>query len=617
MEPGKGITMPGQKSLKQAKAQKPGHRSSDVNILEQQEKPQEPELASTSGILANIQKASSHDFLHLQRTLGNKATTKLIQQAREARNSRPDLPGVVARDLRDKFKASGSHHCTSGCLHGGGLQRQPVGGSSGQTGPVLNSNDAGTVQRGFFDRFSGNKKSKPDTGATLTAPVTSTVAKPKTEKELFLEQKFTQTNFTPKTGIGNFDTTYDPATGQMEVILKLHFEFADMTDAAYMRQAKASERKWAAAKKKEWVKEFKESVLSVWGSMPPVECNKPGFEGVMAVPKMVIKDAPTKDASNYNVKVSKSFMDQTSNKLRTAGGATSVDYKKGQTQSYGNASFQEFDNKDKINDPRIKDHLSKGEQTGNITPAYKLDRARLVKSASEIPPILFEPNSGTLAPGMDDALKEGVKKLADLKKSSALTKLHPLIVKITTIDGEGADVIIQRMQVIKRALAANGVEQPTRIKNSAGASPSTSLEAAPEEASVTDQYLQNWKRITVAHEVGHMLGLLDEYCHAASPELLQKMVNEGQLSPGYTMSGKAAGVSSDVKGKQTGYAQLLDDANLPAQDWTSPESGSAGDRSTSLMSGGFELLTQHYVTIWEALGKMTEGYVKKNEWKLG
>jgi hypothetical protein len=34
------------------------------------------------------------------------------------------------------------------------------------------------------------------------------------------------------------------------------------------------------------------------------------------------------------------------------------------------------------------------------------------------------------------------------------------------------------------------------------------------------------------------------------------------------------------------------------------------------MSGGFEILTQHDVTIWEALAKATEGQRTQADWKL-
>ena len=82
------------------------------------------------------------------------------------------------------------------------------------------------------------------------------------------------------------------------------------------------------------------------------------------------------------------------------------------------------------------------------------------------------------------------------------------------------------------------------------------------------------------HEIGHMLGLQDEY--AAADE-------EGH-------------------GMSKAHQQLLDasgvDQHLIDAD------------TTSIMSSGKDVMPAHYVTLWEALGQMTSGFLQPKEWKL-
>jgi hypothetical protein len=42
-----------------------------------------------------------------------------------------------------------------------------------------------------------------------------------------------------------------------------------------------------------------------------------------------------------------------------------------------------------------------------------------------------------------------------------------------------------------------------------------------------------------------------------------------------------------------------------------------GAKSTSIMTGGYELWPQHFVTVWEALTRLTEGHIAAKFWKIG
>ena len=84
------------------------------------------------------------------------------------------------------------------------------------------------------------------------------------------------------------------------------------------------------------------------------------------------------------------------------------------------------------------------------------------------------------------------------------------------------------------------------------------------------------------HEFGHMLGLPDEY------------------------QNNTTGVLGT---QQTLYSGLVTAAGVPGPAvW--------GVDTASQMSNGIDVLPRHYVTLWEALGRMTTPDIKQNEWTI-
>jgi hypothetical protein len=92
------------------------------------------------------------------------------------------------------------------------------------------------------------------------------------------------------------------------------------------------------------------------------------------------------------------------------------------------------------------------------------------------------------------------------------------------------------------------------------------------------------------------------------------MYTEGQISD-KTLTDFAKGKKGQNEQPQTAYARLLDETGQRTQNWARPTAAKE-EKSTSLMSGGFEMLKQHYVTIWDALAKMTAKDVRREEWQL-
>ncbi|MBD2189328.1 DUF4157 domain-containing protein [Pseudanabaena sp. FACHB-723] len=514
------------------------------------------------------QELIAHELTHVVQQNNGTVNRKLKQNYRASQNS------------NDLLQRQANPHA-SGCpcsSCGFKLQKKSISSNSNNL-HVSQTNSKPTIQRGLFSK--------------------------KTEREKFNGKKFKLRNWQPSTGTGKFDADYDPKTGSMIITVKVHFNYQD--SSAYKPDAtNEADTEWTKQGKDAWFNEFKSAIMSKWGNISTISCDKAGFTDVVVQPVVRVVQAKKGDA-HYALDVTKAF-------TKKKGGMRAGGFS-GLTRDGGGA-FQEFDTKDKINDPQVKQHLAPTEKTTNIKPAYERDRERLLKKLANAAPVVFNSKTSKFAVGMEAQLKNTAQDLASLRKDSALAHLHPLSIDVTLGSREGTGLIGSRKFAVDKVLSDSGVQQPTTAKQAMGVIGSSAKLEAPDTPNTLTQYEQNWSRITAAHEFGHMIGLLDEYCPAVSPDLLLKMVNEGKIAnTETTLSGYAQGKKGQNESQQTGYSKLLDKTGLETPTWARPEANQ-DEKSTSLMSGGFEVLKQHYVTLWEALTVMTKDFVPDTNWKL-
>ncbi|WP_019503913.1 DUF4157 domain-containing protein [Pleurocapsa sp. PCC 7319] len=422
------------------------------------------------------------------------------------------------------------------------------------------------------------------------------------ERQKFNREKFQLRNWTPSTGNGKFDADYNPKTGKLKITIKVHFNFKD-SDAYTKVAINPQETKWTKKGKQEWGKSFEEAVLSKWSKINHITCNKPGFDDIVVKPKFNIKQVKESKA-DWKIDVTKAFMEKGKNPRMRAGGASGVEASK------ITGMFQEFDTQDKIKNP----HLVEQEYTTNIIPAYERDRERLSKRLSNLDNFKFKTGKNELFKESESRLIITAKSLSELRKDSYLADLHPLIVEFAQSDSP----VKERFDTIKNTLKNNGVNNDIKyIKTSTSISPDEAkIKPKDDPDTIKQDYKKNWSRNTAAHEFGHMIGLLDEYFPAVAPSLIENMKKEGVIeSSEGNVSEHAKQREHNQKDKQAAYTKLLDETGLRTPTWARP-SANKDEKSTSLMSGGFELLKQHSVTIWEALTEMTKKYVNKENWKL-
>ncbi len=359
-------------------------------------------------------------------------------------------------------------------------------------------------------------------------------------------------------------------------------------------------------------------MLLKWGDIPPFRCDQPGFEDVSVRPKIAIQVVKKEDEAHYKLHIMKVDPRKEEGKLEGTGrSGVSHQNEENPTQAY-KGSFNEFDVYNKIRDSKFAKYLAEGERKQNIDPAYQRDRGHLERVLTESPAIFFKENSDELE--NEAALMAAAGQIADLRKLSALSHLHRIEVHLTPAQNEERGIVFKRFQKVVQALRAAGVRNPLSAKEDGnGQLPrSATFRPAPDTEQVREQYFARWDRYTVAHEFGHMIGLLDEYDPAVSPQLITKMIGAGQLPVEEAQLSKyAQEKKEDKEAPQTAYADLLTRTGLTVPNWARPSATEKNrDMSTSLMSGGFEVLRQHHVTFWEVLVEMTKDYVDERHWKV-
>lgn len=564
------------------------------------------------------------NLLRMQRLIGNQAVQRLIASnapdvQRHARgcgctacgrsllSAEEGISRQIHRTELPRLQRHPRGCSCAGCGHT--LQRKVSDKLQRQRMTQLQAKATGsTVQRFNILESLGLKKPKPKAKTPMVG-FDHQNASP--ERRSFNNDKFVLKDHVPATGGGKFDVNFDPQSGEMVMTMRIHFNFED--SSAYATDAvDPKDVVWTKSQKSDWTRKWVESVMGKWGNIPPIKCDKEAFTDVVARPRFNLVPVNRPDGAHYSLKISKAF-EKKKGGMRSGGGISGVNHE-------GSGSFQEQDvyNKihDKNNKKKVAEHLQQTENNNNILPAYQRDRERLEKILLDTYPAEFQANSAEFDMGSDIFVQLMAMSIDSGRKMSALADLHPIYVQIGLASDEPMTLAASRFQKVKSILIANGVKNPLSARALPNTTAAVTLVAGPDNPQTKELYLARWDRFTSAHEFGHMIGLLDEYCPAVSPELITKMISDGSLFEGEKdLSAFATQKQAQNTAPQTEYASLLDRAGLEAQNWARPNA-TKEEKSTSLMSGGFEMLTQHYVTIWEALTKMTSKYVEESHWKL-
>ncbi len=395
-------------------------------------------------------------------------------------------------------------------------------------------------------------KRQPQAGtAAPAAPDTTLEAKPTFNETLFMFMG------------PNFDAMYvpvapAPAVGTLEITLRIHVTFQDFTQEIRQQEPYRSMRftraqrqdfTWKDSEKQKFTRDFQESVRNVWSERHRFRLRDPSFSEYIARVKVNVEVAAAPDEAHFRITA-----------LKIPRGA-----------------------------PRFRSFVDQEARTATLD----------IRDPSEIERFRFRPRHFARQIGPFDQDSAALNSTVETQIGAAEASLRSQNIPdpdrgkwIVLFTGRASSpgpvehnraIARQRAQNVRQRLVADMGWAAPRVR--------TSLRAEGERFATEDP---SWRRVeievmearphevqqnVVAHEVGHMFGLDDEYVEEAA--------EGGDVAP------KFAGQQPEH------YQKVRDLMGDAAADELLTQN------SASLMSMGGEVRRGHYVFFLEALNQMT------------
>ena len=486
-------------------------------------------------------------------------------QSLETRHSRP--PPATETDANESQAANPVWHQLAQ-----NVDAKAPGSDAGVTDAA---NDAGVTDAGVPVSAGVPEPPKAEAAAPTGPNACATAAEEK-RKKAFRFKLFSRPNFRPSNTLGMFDAGYSPLLSLMTVISKLKLKFLpadnapDMITRWMMKKLgmDTSVFFWTKPQQENYKKDFMQRIISAWTAKYKFISKKPCWP-FTAIPIVMPRYVKNDNDAHFILKIHKSSDAAANSSAPTATSILRPQNKAGKWQ--GSGDLWESDSR---TDP---DFSSKS--------VAKSERERLQSAitTSAASPVLFDQNQHKLKPVAVSSLRILA---AAMKKKNPSDPAIPLKLEgFASMEGDSKHnkkLSRKRVLAVKSLLAAEGVPQPLKedAKGPVGtANDSTNRKVdISADSSFENSYSAN-KFSAAEHEYGHILGMPDEY------------------------------LNKPTGPKQRDYMKLVQQAGVdgPAK-W--------GNRTSSIMSTGVDVLPRHYVTMWEALGTMTDPDIPKSDWKI-
>ena len=384
------------------------------------------------------------------------------------------------------------------------------------------------------------------------------------ELEEFKSKTYEQANHHPSTGRGAFDVAYLPTSGDLNITVRTDFVFEDTAGAAWSNSPGVMGAVERLINTTTWMMEYMRIVQERWSGRYGMRCSKKYWESLVANTKAQVQCDPSNP--HYRLTVKKLPVgDSLGSGINTTGNPAGAP---GDNPAWVGTLGGHLDS----NDTTIQNDFRSGQ-------VARGDSQRMRDNAPK--KILFESDSEAV-PATD------VASLQQLGQMLSMTRYPVLSVNLTgraSTDGDDAhnlDLSRRRAESVAASVRSGG---GTIVHN---------LNVIPkgEEGAGAEAV---WRRVDIeipdlpatfkndydvaSHEFGHEIGLHDEYPNAA----------------------------------RAAHYELVEEAfgERVAKTFTSREA-----RSGSLMSSGLDVRPYHYVTFWEALGRVTSPTLTRSDWKI-
>lgn len=399
------------------------------------------------------------------------------------------------------------------------------------------------------------------------------------EKEAFEKRAFALKDHIPSTGLGKFDAAWNPGSGDLDITVRIAFEFTQADDApgllgqigAWFTGEDISRFFWQDAEKQTWIDTFTQRVQDRWSDQHRIDSVKPDWEEYLANAKVHVVSVGEADAASAHYKLT----------IHKSSGDNGIEYKSGIHNEHLTDPTQQ-----PTGDLWQSDVQENPDFSSGTVATQERERIEAELAATTASPVQFEQGSDTLSNDARTGLRMFATALREANPSAPLVPLG--VTGFASPEGDAtrnADLSRRRADVVKSFLEGQGVRQPVSASSGGTTGPASDPAGRKAEIRVDRTFETTYagNRYSVAeHEFGHLLGMPDEYSNATGGPL-----------------GTA----------QANYQTLLTSAGLSQT--------SFGTDTSSQMSNGVDVLPSHYVTMWEALGQMTRPDIQPNQWVIG
>lgn len=451
------------------------------------------------------------------------------------------------------------------------------GDTAGKEAQSTSQPDGATIQRNWLgdaaawvqDRIGDATDSRSDE-ARLDA---------QEELALFMSKEYSLKNFHPDTGRGLFDAKYNPASGNLDITVRICFKFlpGNPADPSWVATAGGpaaaaaytpDQFQWQGDETKDWKKQAVGDVQDFWSENYTFHNTKPYWESLPNVNvKIHVAEAPENETggvekAQFVISVYKWPKEPDLEESITPPGRAN--------QSVG--QFQESA-EDGITNP----------DKGNFTRTTRTRAAYNVVDTKNPGKIYFDL-------GKSELKAEDKTKLKEFGQTLGLPQIPPFPV---TVEGHASSegdtepnmaLSEDRARLVSNEIVTGGAKKQPLVlgKGEEGAAPT----AEWRHVEITVGKFESSQH-TILHEFGHIFGLGDEY-PTADPTA-------------------ADPVSKRPVGTPVAHSALAEKL-IPGQQPI------VAHHNENIMSNGEVVQPYHYVTFLEALGKMTK---TEGQWQIG